>query len=202
MQFPFIELLQGILIGIVISIPLGPVGLIVMKRTAEHGLRAGILSGLAIVVIDSIAAVLILTSLHRSIPFLHKLPLWVHIVGGCIIFFYGLRTALTNPTFNLEAKLPWHKHFFTAAAIALTNPSTYFSFGIIALLLSRFMEKTIFDRIEIATGFFIGAFLWWCALAFVAFSQRKRYLNAQYLHRIIGIIIMALSLFTFLVHFW
>jgi threonine/homoserine/homoserine lactone efflux protein len=99
-------------------------------------------------------------------------------------------------------KLPWHKHFFTAAIIALTNPSTYFSFGIIALLLSRFMEKPIFDRIEVATGFFIGAFLWWCTLAFVAFNQRRRYLNAQYLHRIIGIIIMALSLFAFFSHFW
>jgi threonine/homoserine/homoserine lactone efflux protein len=202
MHFPLIELIQGILIGILISIPLGPVGLIVMKRTAEFGLRAGILSGLAIVLIDSIAAVVILTSLHNSIPFLHQLPIWVHIIGGTIIFFYGLRTALTNPTLSIEVKLPWHKHFFTAAAIALTNPSTYFSFGIIALLLSRFMEKSIFDRIEVAVGFFVGAFLWWCVLAFVAFSQRKRYLNAQYLHRIIGIIIMALSLFAFFSHFW
>jgi threonine/homoserine/homoserine lactone efflux protein len=202
MHFPLIELIQGVLIGILISIPLGPVGLIVMKRTAEFGLRAGILSGLAIVLIDSIAAVLILTSLNHSIPFLHQLPVWVRIIGGTGIFFYGLRTALTNPTLSIEVKLPWHKHFFTAAAIALTNPSTYFSFGIIALLLSRFMEKSVFDRIEVATGFFIGAFLWWCVLAFVAFSQRKRYLNAQYLHRIIGIIIMALSLLAFFSHFW
>jgi len=42
MQFHFLDILWGVGIGIIISIPLGPVALITMKRTAQHGLRAGV----------------------------------------------------------------------------------------------------------------------------------------------------------------
>jgi threonine/homoserine/homoserine lactone efflux protein len=196
MDFPLLGLLQGMIIGIAISLPLGPVALIIMKRTAEFGLRAGIISSLAVVIIDTTAAVLILLSLHHAVPFLHTLPEWVQIVGAFIIFLYGLRMVHTKPVVLGESTVSWQKHFFSAIAIALTNPSTYFSFGVIGLMLTRYIHQPLFTRMEIGTGFFLGAFLWWTVLAIVAFSQRKRYMNAVNLHRIVGVIIMILAILT------
>jgi threonine/homoserine/homoserine lactone efflux protein len=193
-----IDLLKGVGIGIIFSIPLGPVGIIVMKRTAEFGLKAGILSGLAIVVIDTIGAVLILLGLHHSIPYLRHAPHWLHFVGSIIIFCYGFRMIITSGLRPIEEDLPWHRHFFSAAAIALTNPSTYFSFGIIGLLLSPLVDKPLFTRLEVAIGFCIGSLIWWCGLAFFSFTNRNKYLSSASLQRTVGVIIMILALTSFI----
>lgn len=197
MHFNIINLLQGIGIGIIISIPLGPVGLIIMKRTAEFGLRAGILSGLAIVTIDTIGIVAILLGLHKTMYYFNHIPRWLHIGGATIIFFYGLRILFSNPIKSIDDALPWHKHFLSSAVLALTNPSTYFSFGVIALLISRFIDQPLFGRIEIAVGFFIGSLAWWCSLAFIAFTNRKKLL-AHNIQQVVGVIIMVLALMSFI----
>lgn len=193
MTFNLVNLLQGIGIGIIFSIPLGPVGLITMKRTAEFGLRAGILSALAIVAIDTLGTIAILLGFHSTISYLHHIPRWMHLAGAVIIFIYGVRTFFSNPTRSIDEALPWHKHFLSSAVLALTTPSTYFSFGIVGLLLARFIGQPLFTRIEVIIGFAIGALIWWCALAVIAFSNRKRYFAARNIQRIVGVIIMVLA---------
>ncbi len=120
-------------IGVVISLPLGPVALITMKRTVQHGLRAGIISGLAIALTDTIATVIILLGLHHSSQALHYIPHWLFFIGSLIVFFYGLRMLIADPLKAIECDLPWHKHFFASIVLALTNPSTYLAFGVIGL---------------------------------------------------------------------
>jgi threonine/homoserine/homoserine lactone efflux protein len=199
MQFPFLDIFWGIGIGILISLPLGPVALITMKRTTQHGLRAGIISGLAIALIDTAATVFILLGLHHSQETFHHIPQWLFIVGSVIVFFYGLRILLADPLKSIERDLPWHKHFFASIILSLTNPSTYLAFGVIGLFLTRFIDRPFFTRAQVAIGFFIGAFLWWSFLAYIAFTQRKRYEKAVFLNKIIGVIIMALAVLA-LVH--
>ncbi len=193
MHFPFLDLFWGALIGIIISLPLGPVALITMKRTVNHGLRAGIISGFAIALIDTTAAVIILIGLHHSrSTFLH-VPHWLFIIGTLIVFFYGLRMVLADPLQTIERDLPWHKHFFASIILALTNPSTYLAFGVIGIFLNRFVDRPLFTRAQVAIGFFIGALIWWSLLAYIAFTQRNRYEKAVLLNRVIGFIIMVLA---------
>jgi threonine/homoserine/homoserine lactone efflux protein len=193
MGFPFLDLFWGIGIGIIISLPLGPVALITMKRTVQHGLRAGIISGLAIALTDTIATVIILLGLHHSRYAFYHIPHWLFIIGTLIVFFYGLRMVLADPLKTIERDLPWHEHFFASIVLALTNPSTYLAFGVIGVFLTRFIDRPLFSRAQVAIGFFIGAFIWWSVLAFVAFTQRKRYEKAVFLNKIIGFIIMGLA---------
>jgi threonine/homoserine/homoserine lactone efflux protein len=192
MSLTFLNILTGIGIGVIISLPLGPVALITMKRTSRHGLRAGIISGLAIALVDTIATVLILLGLHHSQETFHFIPEWLFIIGSIIIFFYGLRILLADPLKTIERDLPWHEHFFTSIVLALTNPSTYLAFGVIGLFLTHFVDRPLFTRAQVAVGFFIGAFLWWSVLAYITFTQRKRYEKAVFLNKIIGVLIMVL----------
>jgi len=193
MHFPLLDLLYGVGIGIIISIPLGPVALITMKRTAQHGLRAGVLSGFAIVLIDTTATMVILLGLHHSNYSLHYIPSWVFIIGSLIVFFYGVRMILADPLKSIERDLPWHTHFLTSFVLALTNPSTYLAFGVIGLFLNRFVDQPLFTRAQVVIGFFIGALLWWSFLIYIAFTQRKRYEKAVILNKIIGFIILILA---------
>jgi threonine/homoserine/homoserine lactone efflux protein len=193
MGFSFLDLAWGIGIGIIISLPLGPVALITMKRTVKHGLRAGIISGLAIALIDTLVALIILLGLHHSQRTFTHVPHWLFIIGTLIVFFYGLRMLLADPLKTIERDLPWHKHFFASIILALTNPSTYLAFGVIGVFLTKFVDRPLFTRAQVAVGFFIGAFIWWSLLAYIAFTQRKRYEKAVFLNKIIGIIIMILA---------
>lgn len=199
MHISFLDLLWGIGIGVVISLPLGPVALITMKRTANHGLRAGIISGLAIALVDTAATVVILLGLHHSRASFHHIPNWLFIIGSLIVFFYGLRMVLADPLKTIECDLPWHKHFFASILLALTNPSTYLAFGVIGVFINRFVDQPLFTRAQVAIGFFLGAFVWWSVLAYVAFTQHKRYQKAVFMNKIIGGIIMLLAVIA-LVH--
>lgn len=188
-----LNILAGIGIGVIISLPLGPVALITMKRTAEHGIRAGIISGLAIALVDTAATVIILLGLHHSHHAFHAIPKWLFILGSIIVFFYGLRILLADPLKSIERDLPWHTHFFASIVLAITNPSTYLAFGVIGLFLTHFVDRPLFTRAQVAIGFFIGAVIWWSVLAYIAFTQRKRYEKAVFLNHIIGVVIMILA---------
>lgn len=201
MGFPFLDLIWGMGIGVIISLPLGPVALITMKRTVQYGFRAGIISGLAIALVDTIAAVIILLGLHHSNGFFNHIPRWIFIIGTLIVFFYGLRMVLADPLKTIERDLPWHKHFLASTILALTNPSTYLAFGVIGVFLTRYVDRPIFTRAQVALGFFVGAFLWWLMLAIIAFTQRKRYEKAVFLNKIIGVVIMILAILA-LVHYF
>ncbi len=191
MHFPFLDIFWGIGIGIIISLPLGPVALITIKRTAQHGLRAGIISGLAIVLIDTTATVFILLGLHHSG---HRVPAWLFVTGSILVFFYGLRMILSDPLKSVDRDLPWHKHFITSAALALTNPSTYLAFGVISLFVNRFIDQPLFTRTQVIVGFFIGSSIWWATLIYITFTQRKRYKKAVMLNKVIGVIIVILAI--------
>ncbi|MES2224846.1 MAG: LysE family transporter [Patescibacteria group bacterium] len=193
MSFSIFDLLWGMGIGIIISLPLGPVALITMKRTVTHGLRAGIIAGFAIALIDTVVALIILLGLHHSRRTFTHIPHWLFVIGTLIVFFYGLRMVLADPLKTIERDLPWHKHFFASIILALTNPSTYLAFGVIGLFLTKFIDRPLFTRAQVALGFFVGAFVWWSLLAYIAFTQRKRYEKAVFLNKIIGVIIMILS---------
>ena len=195
MDFSLFNIIQGIAIGIVISLPLGPVALITMKRSALHGHRAGIIAGLAIALIDTVAMALILLSLHHSIPFLRHVPLSARIIGSVIVFGYGLHMIIATTTYASRETLPWHRHFLGSALMTLSNPSTYVSFGLIGLMLARYIDKPLFTKLEVAVGFFIGAWLWWWALTFFAVTHRS-HLEATYLRKLVGIIIMILAIGT------
>lgn len=194
MHFPLFELLQGIGIGIIISIPLGPVGLITMKRTTEFGLRAGIIAACAIVLVDTIAATAIIFGLHHTFPRIGNFPGWFHLIGALIVFFYGFRILMSVPNTESHTPKPWHRHFLNTIVVIFTNPSTYFSFGAIGLFVIRLSDNPLPSRIVTLIGFAIGATIWWWTLIYIAASQRERYFKKDSIHKIIGGLIMILAI--------
>ena len=168
-----------------------------MKRAAEFGWKAGLISASAIILVDASAAIAILLGMRRSIPVFHFVPQWALWLGGVIFFGYGAYVAFgpTKKERDIDI-IPWHHHFGSAFLLAITNPSTYLSFAVIGLMVARFTRDPLSVRMAIIAGFLCGALLWWSTLVFIAFSQRKRYLGTQYIKRVTGIVIMILAVFT------
>lgn len=166
--------------------------LITMKRTAEFGIKAGIVSAITIALIDTSIAVLLLLGLNHSIPFLMHIPRYVHMFGIIFIFIYGIYLFTKKAKKSFAENHPLKKHFYDTLIISLVNPSTYISFGVIALLLTRFLGSSLFGRIEILIGFFLGAISWWLTLVYIAFNKRN-HITAPEMQKWVGAIIMLLS---------
>ncbi|MEI6022470.1 MAG: LysE family transporter [bacterium] len=190
------SLYQGFLVGLLVSIPLGPNGIFTMKRTADHGISAGVIAGTAIALIDTIFATILLFGIHLPHHQYRHIPHYVSIVGSFIIFWYGFSMFRRKEIKTPEKISRWQYHFLDTIWLSLTNPSTYFSFGGIALLLSPFLIRNNEARIFGAIGFFIGVFTWWMILVSIAHKKRDTYFKSARIQKIMGIVVMILAVWT------
>ncbi len=184
-------LIQGVITGLAISISIGPIALLTVKRTAEFGLRAGLAGGAAVILIDTAVAILILFGIHHSHSFFIHIPKGVRFIIALCIFMYGI-TLFRKKAAPVHIDHPLDKHFSETMLLSLANPSTYVSFGIIALLLTRFIGMPVFNRTEVVIGFLVGAVLWWGSLVALSHHHRDR-IGISQLQKIVGILIMGLA---------
>ncbi len=193
MHLSSLYLVQGIIIGLAISLSIGPIALITIKRTAQYGFKAGIVASIAIVLIDTTVAFLVLLGIHSTHhSFYIHIPKYLKLILAFCMFIYGL-TVFRKKMLPKKPDHPLEKHFSETFMICLANPSTYISFGIIALLLSRFIGISIFDRTEVLFGFLIGALIWWIGLVAFSFKHRER-ISVKKLQKFVGLLIMLLAL--------
>jgi threonine/homoserine/homoserine lactone efflux protein len=96
-------LLKGIMIGLLASIPLGPIGVICIQRTINKGKTSGFISGLGAAVADTIFAAIAGFSLTYIITFIQEQRLIIEVVGGVIVILLGLKTFYTNRPASYDA---------------------------------------------------------------------------------------------------
>jgi threonine/homoserine/homoserine lactone efflux protein len=186
-----LDFIKGVAAGIVIAIPVGPVGMLCVRRTVFEGALRGLASGLGAAGGDaffgSIAAfgVTIVSD---------WLLLWRNELGftaGLLLLFLGAKALLTAP-----APLADKPHgerlaaaFASTFALAVTNPGILLAFaGIFSALGAGSASPT--TAVALIGGVFAGSFLWWIGLAFGAKPLRR--IGVKQLNRIFGIM-LALS---------
>ncbi len=192
MNAVFLHIMQGFIVGIAVSAPLGPIGVLTMKRSHEHGIRAGIVAGSAVALIDTLGVAATLFGLTHLLPSFRHAPRVLVILGALLFFAYGIYL-ITKQSRPRPVTQPLENHFIETAALSLANPTTYTSFGIIALLMVKFLEISIFARIEVLVSFFCGALLWWTVLAIIGYRHGDR-INMRHIETLVGIVIILLSI--------
>ena len=84
-------LLKGILIGLLFGVPVGAVGAMTVQRTWEHGIKAGLLTGIGSSIADCIYAAIGAFGLTMVSDFLLEYQTVIHLAGGTIVLFMGIR---------------------------------------------------------------------------------------------------------------
>lgn len=192
-------LLKGILIGLLFGVPVGAVGAMTVQRTWEHGIRAGLLTGMGSSVADCIYAGIGAFGLTMVSDFLLEYQTVIHLAGGVIVLFLGIRLLLRK---GEEAEVPtvsgkW-KMFLTSFAVGITNPAAILTFLFAFSWFGIAGESAPGNGWLVVLGVLIGTYLWWGGLsAAVALARkRKRTGSFQKMNRIFGGV---LSLFGILV---
>ncbi len=188
-------LIEGIVIGFVVAVPVGPLGLLCINRALSLGPASGFFSGLGVATADALAAGIAALGISLISTFLLGHQMLLRLVGGLILCYLGFKIYRTNPSeesspaSNINGLL---SAYATTFLLTFSNPVTILSF--MAIYAGWGVESLSGHYLAAAVltlGVFIGSTLWWVVMFLGLTAYRDRF-NAQLLgciHRISGAVI-------------
>jgi len=195
--------LKGLLVGIIVSAPMGPIGVLCVQKTVNKGHFLGFLSGLGAATADTFYAVLAAFGVTFITNFLTKNQILFQVVGIMVLLFLGFRMIFNNPVKQYRyhrtsgKKRGALKDYISVFFLTISNPLTIIFFGA-AFTMMGLLTDSEGQRanLMLVAGIFAGASLWWFLLTYVVniFRKRFRLRNIFMLNRISGIIIITLSI--------
>ena len=163
-------LLRGLVIGFSIAAPVGPIGVLCIRRTLAHGHFAGFLSGLGAASADALYGCVAAFGLTSVSDFLVEQQLLLRLVGGAFLLYLGFRIVRERPT-EREAAVSGTSYGGLARAysstflLTITNPLTFLSFAAIFAGLGLVESAGYVLATVLVLGVFLGSALWWLLLS-------------------------------------
>jgi threonine/homoserine/homoserine lactone efflux protein len=188
-------LLKGILLGLSIAAPIGPIGVLCIRRSLTDGLRVGFLCGLGAATADAVYAFIGSFAIAEVAHWLLRERAAFGVAGGVVLIYLGIRAFFSYSTFEPHAD--WRTDtsrwasdvYFTTFLLTLANPMTILSFAAIfaGVGLAPNPAAARFRSVEwLVLGVFGGSALWWLLLSAVS-SRARRYLGGSALRVINGV---------------
>jgi threonine/homoserine/homoserine lactone efflux protein len=169
-------LLKGVLVGIIIAVPTGPVGVLCIRRTIFHGRLAGFVSGLGAATADAIFGIIAGFGLSVISELLLDYQQWLRIGGAVFLLFLGINAFTSDPlegTQNQRDPEDLITDFASTFVLTITNPITILAFlAIFAAIGFSGAQATLGRAAVLVLGVWIGSLAWWAALAFGAGAMR------------------------------
>jgi threonine/homoserine/homoserine lactone efflux protein len=187
--------LHSLIIGFSIAAPVGPIGILCIRRTLVEGRIAGLLSGLGAATADAIYGSIAGFGLTFISGILVGHVVWFRLIGGIFLGYLGIKTILANPAEAAAAAKGfglWGAYASTVF-LTLTNPATILSF--VAVFAGLGLANTGGDYVAagiLILGVFTGSALWWLLLSGGVSLLQSRF-NLRYLkwlNRISGLMIL------------
>lgn len=183
---------RGWLLGLAIAAPVGPIGILCIKRSLTQGWRFGLVSGLGAATADGIYGCIAGFGLTVVSQFLVAQQFWLQLVGGLFLIYLGIRTlreALAQathlddnppedntPSRPLEVSL--FKAYSSTLLLTLTNPVTILSFAAMFAGLGMTTSNRIGSSL-LVSGVFSGSACWWLLLCSGVSLLRQRIASKQ-----------------------
>ena len=196
-------IVKGVIIGMVASAPMGPVGVLCIQRTLNKGRAYGLVTGVGAASSDILYALITGYGLGLLYDVISNptTTYWMQLIGAVIMFIFGVHTYRTNPVQNTRNvshnKSSLLRNAVTGFFITLANPM------IILLVLALFTplnfvmtDKPLFFQFVGYLSIFGGAMLWWLFITFVVNKLRTHFdvRGIWIINRVIGVAVMIGSL--------
>lgn len=195
--------IKGMIVGLSIAVPVGPIGILCIRRTLTQGRIVGFLSGLGAATADAFYGAIAGFGLTFLSNLLVGQQTGLRLIGGGLLCMIGLKTFLSKPAEQgntVERNSHWHAYLSTLI-LTLTNPITILFFAAVfaGLVVGNGGDYYLSAGI-LVLGVFIGSASWWLILSGFTgllrgmFNSRRM----QWLNRISGSIIIGFGLAAFL----
>ena len=192
-------LIQGVLIGIVVAVPVGPLGLLCINRALALGPLRGLVSGLGVASADALAAGIAALGVTLISGFLLAHQVALRLLGGLFLCYLGYKTYRTRPRSqpppsNVNSLF---SSYATTFVLTFSNPVTILSF--VAIYAGWGVESLrghYLGAAVLSLGVFLGSTFWWL-LIFTGVSVFKDLFPTRILgtvHKVSGTIIAGFGL--------
>jgi threonine/homoserine/homoserine lactone efflux protein len=191
--------LRGFVLGFTIAAAVGPISLLVIRRTVAQGQRYGLVSGLGVATADATYGAIAAFGLAAVTDVLVNARQVLGLVGGVFLLWLAWQTIRSLPT---EAATPaptgrrgYVGAYLSILALTMANPMTILSFAALFAGLGVTSGATG-DAALVVLGVLLGSTSWWVVLTTVVGALRGR-LTPAWIHRInlgSGLVIGAFAL--------
>jgi len=195
--------LRGIILGFSIAAPVGPIGVLCIRRTLAEGRTSGLVSGLGAATADAIYGSIAGFGLTLISNFLISQWVWLRIIGGGFLCFLGIRTFLSKPAEHAASAEGNGLFGFYVSTffLTITNPMTILSFAaMFAGLGVGSASGGYVSPAVLVIGVFIGSGLWWFILSSGVSIFRSRFNphRLRWVNRISGAVIIGFGVIALL----
>jgi threonine/homoserine/homoserine lactone efflux protein len=192
--------IKGLIIGFSIAAPVGPIGILCIKQTLNHGRAAGLLSGLGAATADAVYGCVAGFGLTIISNLLIEQQTWFRLIGGLFLCYLGIKAYFSKPNENtaLTQNTGLLRNYGLTFILTLTNPMTILAFA--AIFASQGLSN---QRMEYSAagllilGVFLGSALWWLLLSAGVGLLRGKidFKKLSWINRFSGVLIAAFGLY-------
>ena len=191
-------LLKGIAIGFSIAAPVGPIGVLCIRRSLAEGLLTGLFTGLGAATADAAYSFVAAFGLTAVSIFLLDKQLWLSLFGGIFLCYLGITIFRSLPP-NDPASISGGSRLAAYAStflLTLSNPTTILSFIAIFAGFGLGAYASYAAASAMVLGVFLGSALWWIILSGSVGLLRSRFSQTwmRWVNRISGTMILAFGL--------
>lgn len=193
-------IIKGIIIGISVSAPLGPIGVLCIQKTLNKGMLAGFISGIGAAAADTLFAAIAGFGLTFISDFLSSHQLYLRIIGGLFLIFIGFKVFYTNTIKQVRmqrrSKGRAISEFLSVFFLTLSNPITIIFFGAVFAGLGLVdSNASSAHATALVLSILTGAVIWWISLAFIVnfFRKKIRLRSLWWINKIAGALIVLLG---------
>jgi threonine/homoserine/homoserine lactone efflux protein len=200
-MIPAIELIfKGIIIGLTVSVPLGPAGIVLVNRTIKRGILSGFFSGMGVAAADTILAIVAGLGFTFIITFFEDEKIIISIIAGIILIGAGIKIFVSNPIKEFRKNDPGKKSllrdFVSVLVLSLSNPLTVFVF--VAFFSGINVNHTVKPQMVpflLVPGIFLGTLGWWVFLSWFVnrFKRKIKLRGIVRVNQVAGLLILLLG---------
>jgi len=190
--------LKGVVIGFSIAAPVGPIGVLCIRRSLADGMRKGFAAGLGAATADAAYGCVAGFGLTAISGFLVRHQAWLGLIGGAFLCYLGIRTILSRPAQDAPAAGDGTLAVYGSTfLLTLANPATILSFAAVFSALGLGISADYPGAARLVFGVFAGSALWWLILSGGVGMLRSRVTPAwlRAVNRLSGCILVGFGIY-------
>lgn len=193
--------LKGLLIGIIVSAPMGPVGILCIQRTMQKGRSYGIVTGAGAALSDIIYALMTGAGMSFVMDFIdnERNLFALKLVGSVMLFVFGIYMFRTDPRKCMRPtssnKGTLLHNFVTSFLLTFSNPLIIFLFIALFNMFTFVIPGNWLGQCVGYVSIVAGALLWWLGLTYVITRMKRNFgvRGILRLNRTIGSLVLLVS---------
>ena len=189
---------KGMMIGVIASAPMGPVGILCVQRTLNKGRWYGLATGIGAAVSDIIYAGIAGFGMSFVMDFItnDQNRFYLQIVGSVMLLCFGLFTYRSDPTKKMHQSgqqkgTLWYNSW-TAFLVTFSNPLIVFLFLAMYAQFAFVLPNHPFEMLVGFASIVGGALLWWWGLTWLVDKIRTKFdtFGIKLINQIIGVVVI------------